>query len=186
MQKQKKGTNGYIILKMNALVDTDVIKALYNASKAGTKIDLIVRGICCLRPNIKGLSETIKVKSIIGKYLEHSRVFYFKNSEPTLFIASADCMPRNLERRLELMTPIYEKSPQKKLFEMLQLQITDNTLSWNLNFEGEYEKVEKGKDKPINNHIILEEYINKIYKTMKKDTTSSKAEHLARKLFKES
>lgn len=182
----KAGTNGYIILKMNALVDTDVIKALYNASKAGTKIDLIVRGICCLRPNIKGLSETIKVKSIIGKYLEHARVFYFKNSEPTLFIASADCMPRNLERRLELMTPIYEKSPQEKLFEMLQLQITDNTLSWNLNFQGEYEKVEKGKDKPINNHIILEEYINKIYKTMKKDTTSSKAEHLARKLFKES
>ncbi len=182
----KAGNEGCIILKMNALVDTDVIKALYNASKAGTKIDLIIRGICSLRPGVDGLSENIKVKSIIGKYLEHARVFYFKNAEPTLFIASADCMPRNLERRLELMTPIYEKSLQEKLFEMLQLQITDNILSWNLNSEGEYEKTEKGKDKAINNHIILEEYINKIYKTMKKDTTSSKAENLARKLFKES
>ncbi|HIP29469.1 MAG TPA: RNA degradosome polyphosphate kinase [Sulfurospirillum arcachonense] len=182
----KMGKDGYIILKMNALVDTDVIKALYNASKAGTKIDLIVRGICCLRPNIEGLSETIKVKSIIGKYLEHARVFYFKNSEPTLFISSADCMPRNLERRLELMTPIYEKSLQEKLFEMLKLQITDNSLSWNLRHDGEYAKVEKGKDKTINNQVILEEYMNKIYKTMKKDTSSSKAEHLARKLFKES
>jgi len=182
----KAGKDGYIILKMNALVDTDVIKALYNASKSGTKIDLIVRGICCLRPNIEGISENIRVKSIIGKYLEHARVFYFKNSEPTLFIASADCMPRNLERRLELMTPIYEKPLQEKLFEMLQLQITDNKLSWNLNNEGEYEKVERGDDKAINNHVILEEYMNKIYKTMKKDTTSSKAEHLARKLFKES
>ena len=182
----KAGKDGYIIMKMNALVDTDVIKALYNASKAGTKIDLIIRGICCLRPNVEGLSENIKVKSIIGKYLEHARVFYFKNAEPTLFIASADCMPRNLERRLELMTPIYEKPLQEKLFEMLQLQITDNRLSWNLNNEGEYEKVEKGEDKAINNHVILEEYMNKIYKTMKKDTTSSKAEHLARKLFKES
>jgi len=182
----KAGKNGYIILKMNALVDTDVIKALYNASKSGAKIDLIIRGICCLRPNIKGLSETIKVKSIIGKYLEHARVFYFKNAEPTLFITSADCMPRNLERRLELMAPIYEKSLQEKLFEMLQLQITDNVLSWNLRNDGEYAKVERGKDKAINNHVILEEYMNKIYKTMKKDTTSSKAENLARKLFKES
>lgn len=84
------------------------------------------------------------------------------------------------------MTPIFEKSLQEKLFEMLQLQITDNMLSWDLNNEGEYIKTEKGKDKAINNHEILEEYINKIYRTMKKDTTSSKAEHLARKLFKES
>ena len=182
----KVGKDGCIILKMNALVDNDVIKALYNASKAGATIKLIIRGICCLRPGIPELSENITVKSIIGRYLEHSRVFYFKNSDPTLFIASADCMPRNLERRLELMTPIFEKSLQEKLFEMLQLQITDNMLSWDLNNEGEYIKTEKGKDKAINNHEILEEYINKIYRTMKKDTTSSKAEHLARKLFKES
>ncbi|WP_458699647.1 RNA degradosome polyphosphate kinase [Sulfurospirillum sp. 1307] len=182
----KMGKDGHIILKMNALVDTDVIKALYNASKVGVKIELIIRGICCLRPNVKGLSENITVKSIIGKYLEHSRVFYFKNSEPNIFIASADCMPRNLERRLELMTPIIEKPLQEKLFEMLQLQLNDNMLSWKLRSDGEYEKVQKENEKAINNHEILEEYINKIYKTMKKDTTFSKAEILARKLFKES
>lgn len=185
-EEAKLVKDGYIILKMNSLVDTDIIKALYNASKAGAKIDLIIRGICCLRPNIKGLSENIRVKSIIGKYLEHSRVFYFKNSSPTVFISSADCMPRNLDRRLELMTPVYEIPLQEKLSEMLQLQIKDNMLSWELGSDGEYKKIERGTQKAINNHLILEEYINKIYKTMKKDTSSSKAEHLARKLFKES
>jgi len=185
-EEAKLAKDGHIILKMNSLVDTDIIKALYSASKAGIEIDLIVRGICCLRPNVKGLSENIRVKSIIGKYLEHSRVFWFKNSNPTVFISSADCMPRNLDRRLELMTPVYEKSLQEKLFEMLHLQIKDNTLSWDLGSDGEYKKTQRGKEKAINNHLILEEYINKIYKTMKRDTTSSKAEHLARKLFKES
>jgi polyphosphate kinase len=182
----KMGTEGQIIMKMNALVDTDVIKALYNASINGVSIDLIIRGICCLRPGIAGLSENIRVKSIIGKYLEHSRIFYFKHSEPNIFISSADCMPRNLERRLELMTPIFEKSLKEKVFEMLQLQIMDNMLSWNLQSNGDYEKVTKGHDKAIDNHTILEEYINKIYKTMRKDTSSNKAELLAKKLFKES
>lgn len=182
----KMGAEGQIIMKMNALVDTDVIKALYNASMNGVSIDLIIRGICCLRPGIEGLSENIRVKSIIGKYLEHSRVFYFKHTEPNIFISSADCMPRNLERRLELMTPIIEKSLKEKVFEMLQLQIMDNTLSWSLQSDGDYIKVEKGDEKAINNHIILEEYINKIYKMMKKDASSTKAEILAKKLFKES
>lgn len=182
----KHGSDGHVIMKMNSLVDTDIIKALYNASNAGVQVDLIIRGICCLKPGIKGLSENIRVKSIIGKYLEHSRVYYFKNSDPNIFISSADCMPRNLERRLELMTPIVEKSLQEKLYEMLQLQISDNTLSWHLQSDGEYVKTPKGDDKAINNHIILEEYINKIYSTMKKDTSSNKAELLARKLFKES
>jgi polyphosphate kinase len=182
----KMGTEGQIIMKMNALVDTDVIKALYNASINGVSIDLIIRGICCLRPGIEGLSENIRVKSIIGKYLEHSRIFYFKHSEPNIFISSADCMPRNLERRLELMTPIFEKSLKEKVFEMLQLQIMDNMLSWNLQNDGDYQKVARGHDKAIDNHTILEEYINKIYKTMRKDTSSNKAELLAKKLFKES
>jgi len=183
----KAGKDGHIILKMNSLVDMDVIRALYHASSCGTKIDMIIRGICCLRPGVKGLSENIKVKSIIGKYLEHSRIFYFKNTEPNIYISSADCMPRNLERRLELMTPICDKLLQNKLIEMLKLQISDNTLSWELNGSGEYHKTKRLKDdKAVNNHIILEEYVNKIYTTMKKDTTSSKAEKLAKKLFKES
>lgn len=182
----RMGSEGQITMKMNALVDIDVIKALYSASNQGVKIDLIIRGICCLRPGMEGLSENIKVRSIIGKYLEHSRVFYFKNSEPSIYISSADCMPRNLERRLELMTPIFEKSLQEKVYEMLQLQISDNSLSWELGSDGNYVKTQKDGEKIINNHVILEEYINKIYKTLKKDTSSNKAEMVARKLFKES
>ncbi len=183
--EEKHGKDGYIIAKMNALVDSDVIKALYSASIKGVKIDLIVRGICCLKPGIKGVSENIKVRSIIGKYLEHARIFYFKNSSPSIYISSADWMPRNLERRLELMSPIIEKQLQQKLLEILQLQLNDNCLAWELQENEEYIKVQKEGGKSINNHKILEDYINKIYKTLRKDTTANKAEKLARKLFKE-
>ncbi len=183
----KKGAEGFIIAKMNSLVDPDVIKALYYASTQGVKIKLIIRGICCLRPGVKGVSETIEVKSIVGKYLEHARIFYFKHSTPQMYISSADWMPRNLERRLELMTPIIEQPLMQKLYEILQLQLNDNQLSWKLGPDGEYTKIEVPKGaKPINNHQILEDYINKIYKSIKKDATSSKASRLSRKLFKES
>jgi polyphosphate kinase len=183
----KKGAEGFIIAKMNSLVDPDVIKALYYASTQGVKIKLIIRGICCLRPGVKGVSETIEVKSIVGKYLEHARIFYFKHSTPQMYISSADWMPRNLERRLELMTPIIEQPLMQKLYEILQLQLNDNQLSWKLDPDGEYTKIEVPKGaKPINNHQILEDYINKIYKSIKKDATSSKASRLSRKLFKES
>ncbi|MDD3463248.1 MAG: RNA degradosome polyphosphate kinase [Sulfurospirillaceae bacterium] len=183
----KMGKDGKIIAKMNSLVDQDVIKALYNASMQGVKINLIVRGICCLKPGIEGISENITVKSIIGKYLEHARVFYFKNSEPTMFISSADWMPRNLERRLELMTPICDRPLQQKLFEILQLQLNDNMLSWELQNSGEYAKTLRNEEeKAINNHIVLENYMNKIYKAHQKDAPLNKAEKLTKKLFKES
>ncbi|AFL68958.1 RNA degradosome polyphosphate kinase [Sulfurospirillum barnesii] len=182
------GGEGRIIVKMNSLVDPDVIQALYNASKKGVQIDIIARGICCLRPGVEGISETIRVRSIVGKYLEHARIFYFKNAEPTTtFISSADWMPRNLERRLELMTPIFDKALQQKLFEILQLQLNDNVLAWTLGSDGEYTPSFPNTDeKAINNHTILEDYMNKIYKAQKKDNTSHKAEKLARRLFKES
>jgi polyphosphate kinase len=180
------GTDGRIIVKMNSLVDPDVIEALYEASIKGVQIDIIARGICCLRPGVEGVSENIRVKSIVGKYLEHARIFYFKNAEPTTtFISSADWMPRNLERRLELMTPIFDKALQQKLFEILQLQLSDNSLSWTLGSNGEYTEIVCGDDKPINNHTILEDYMNKIYKAQKKDSTH-KAEKLVKRLFKES
>lgn len=111
----KMGSEGRIIVKMNSLVDPDVIKALYHASSQGVQIDIIARGICCLRPGVPGISDTIRVKSIIGKYLEHARIFYFKHGEPSTFISSADWMPRNLERRLELMTPIFDRQLQQKI-----------------------------------------------------------------------
>ncbi|MDR1460923.1 MAG: RNA degradosome polyphosphate kinase [Campylobacteraceae bacterium] len=180
-----KGDKGHIIAKMNSIVDSDVIKALYNASSKGVKIELIVRGICCLRPGVKDVSENITVKSIIGRYLEHARIFYFKHSSPNIFISSADWMPRNLERRLELMTPIEEKALQKKLFEILQLQLNDNMLSWSLDNDGKYTKIQNDK-KAINCQQMLDEYINRIYKTLKKDSSSSKADQLSKKLFKDS
>ena len=182
----KMGSEGRIIVKMNSLVDPDVIKALYHASSQGVQIDIIARGICCLRPGVPGISETIRVKSIIGKYLEHARIFYFKHGEPTTFISSADWMPRNLERRLELMTPIFDRQLQQKIFEILQLQLNDNALSWTLGSDGEYTQIDCGEEHSINNHTILEDYMNKIYKAQKKDTTSHKAEKLAKRLFKES
>jgi len=181
-----KGEEGRIIAKMNSLVDNDVIKALYNASMNGVKIDLIIRGICCLKPGIEGISENIRVISIVGRYLEHARIFYFRNSEPSMFISSADWMPRNLERRLELMTPIMEKPLQEKLLEILQLQLNDNYLAWELQNDKSYKRVEVTGQKVINSQKILGDYINKIFSTLRKDTNTSKADKLAKKLFKES
>jgi len=165
---------------MNSLVDSDVIKALYKASIEGVKIDLIVRGICCLKPGIKGVSENIRVVSLIGKYLEHSRIFYFKHSSPKVFIASADWMPRNLEKRYELMVPIYEKALSAKLYDLLNLQINDNVLAWELQPNDEYIKLSpKEGQKPINSQEFLENYVNKIYKQSKKNQTASR-----KKIFK--
>lgn len=180
-----KGKKGHIIAKMNSLVDSSIIRALYYASSGGVKIELIVRGICCLRPGIKGVSENIKVKSIVGKYLEHARIFYFKHSSPQMFISSADWMPRNLERRLEIMTPILDESLKDKLYEILKLQLSDNELSWLLKKDGKYRK-SGAREKSVDSQQVLEEYINRIYKSIKKDATSSKADLLTRKLFKES
>nr|WP_315083632.1 RNA degradosome polyphosphate kinase [uncultured Campylobacter sp.] len=182
--EEKKGSAGRIIAKMNALVDGDMIKALYKASAAGVKIDLIVRGICCLRPALKGVSENIRVISIVGKYLEHARIFYFAHAQPSLYIASADWMPRNLERRLELMSPIYNENLQNKLKEILKLQLSDNELAFELQSSGEYQKIEpkKGEER-INDQEFLEIYFNKIYKNIRKHDESGTA---LTKLLKES
>ncbi|TEY00528.1 RNA degradosome polyphosphate kinase [Campylobacter sp. US33a] len=182
----QKGEDGVIIAKMNSLVDSDVIKALYEASNKGVKIDLIIRGICCLRPNAE-YSKNIRVRSIIGKYLEHARIFYFKHSEPNYFISSADWMPRNLERRLELMTPIYDERSKAKLAQILRLELSDNALAYELDNEGEYHKIiPKENEKILDSQQTLEDYVSKIYKTLKKDTDQTRATHLASKLFKES
>ena len=181
------GEQGRIVAKMNALVDSDIIDALVKASSAGVKIDLIVRGICCVRPGVKGLSENIRVRSLIGKYLEHARIFYFRHAEPQIYIASADWMPRNLERRLELMTPIIDKNLQERLLEFLRLQLSDNELAFELQNSGEYAKVRpKEGDARINSQEVLEEYVSGIYKATKKDTDKGKSEQMVAKLLKES
>ncbi len=153
---------GHIILKSNSLVDPDIIKALYQASQKGTVIDLIIRGICALRPQVKGASETIRVYSIIGKYLEHPRIYYFKHDSAKCYISSADLMPRNLVRRVELMTPIQEPKLSSRIEKILLIQLRDNQLRWELNANGKYHKL-TSTGEIINNHNILEEYTNKMY-----------------------
>lgn len=180
----RKKTDGRIIAKLNSLVDDDVIKALYKASQAGVKIDLIVRGICSLKPGIEGVSENIRVISILGKYLEHARAFYFKNDEAKVYISSADWMPRNLTRRIELLTAIKDEKARDKIIQILQLQCADNSLAHELQSDGSYIKVKNDGIKTINNHRLLEDYVNKISKAATKDTASS-IEQLAAKIFSE-
>ncbi|MCX6147263.1 MAG: polyphosphate kinase 1 [Candidatus Kapabacteria bacterium] len=140
--KSTKENPGEIIAKMNALAHKEVIQALYKASQKGVKIKLLVRGVCCLKPGIKGISENIEVRSIIGRFLEHSRIFYFKNNgNEEYYISSADWMTRNLHQRVELEIPIYEKRNTKKLKEILESYWSDNTNSWRLLESGEYEKI---------------------------------------------
>ncbi len=137
-QHQTHG-NGRIVAKMNALVDGTIIAALYRASQAGVKIDLIIRGICCLKPGIPGISETINVISVIGRFLEHSRIFYFHNNgEEALYIGSADWMTRNLDRRVEAVTPIADPQMVKDLQEILGILLADNRHAWELQPDGQY------------------------------------------------
>lgn len=185
--EKDKGSEGVIIAKMNALVDSDMIDALYDASRAGVKIDLIIRGICCLKPGVKDLSENIRVRSIVGKYLEHARIFYFKHSNPEFYISSADWMPRNLERRFELMTPIYEQKHKNTLQEILHIQLRDNVLAYELKEDGEYTQVVPAQNKlKINSHDLLEKYVTKIKATQKDKDINSRTKNIAFKLFKES
>jgi len=183
-KERKHGSEGHIILKANSLVDTDIIKALYIASQKGCKVDLIIRGICCLKPGIKGISENITVSSVIGKYLEHARVFFFKHDKVKCYISSADLMPRNLVRRVELMTPILEETLTQKIEQILMLQLADNSLRWELQEDGNYTKVPP-LGKTVNNHCVLEEYVNKIHDKTKKETPNY-VSRLANRILKES
>jgi polyphosphate kinase len=111
IEHKKAGRSGHIILKMNSLVDKKMIELLYQASRAGVKVDLLVRGICCLRPHVPGVSENIQVTSIVGRFLEHSRIYYFRNGgDEEIYLGSADLMPRNLNRRVEVVFPVEDKS----------------------------------------------------------------------------
>ncbi len=180
----RKKSDGRIIAKLNSLVDEDVIRALYKASQAGVKIDLIVRGICCLKPGIEGVSENIRVISILGKYLEHARAFYFKNDEAGVYISSADWMPRNLTRRIELLTTIKDQKAKEKIVQILKLQCADNSLAHELQSDGSYIKVKHDDIKTINNHLLLEDYVNKVTKASAKESMGT-LEQIMSNIFNE-
>ena len=134
------GKPARIVAKVNGLSSPDIIKALYKASQAGVKIELIVRGICCLRPGLEGTSENISVRSIIGRFLEHERVYYFENSgaEPLVYLSSADLMPRNLKNRIEQCTPILNETIKNNIINDLEIYLKDNTCSWLMQADGKY------------------------------------------------
>ncbi len=142
------GGEAYIIAKMNSLVDTDIIKKLFKASQAGVKINLIVRGICCLRPGIKNVSENIEVCSIVDRYLEHSRIYCFANNgNPRILLSSADWMPRNLDRRIEITFPIEDKELKSKIMSILELSLSDTVKQRILQPNGSYIRIDRrGKE----------------------------------------
>ena len=146
LNEAKAGAKGRIIIKMNSLVDPAMIDALCTASQAGVEIDLVIRGICCLRPGVPGLSDNIRVRSIVGRYLEHSRIYYFANGaapgRPMYFIGSADLMERNLDRRVEALAPVEAPALQARLQEVLDVSLTDDVLAWVLDSEGAWTRVE--------------------------------------------
>ncbi|MBQ4522527.1 MAG: RNA degradosome polyphosphate kinase [Lachnospiraceae bacterium] len=141
-QHALKGKDARIVAKMNSLCDPMIIAALYDASKAGVKIELIIRGICCLKVGIPGVSENISVRSIVGDFLEHSRIFYFKNDgKEEVYMGSADWMPRNLDKRVEILFPVEDETLKKKVISILDLQLSDNKKAHMLMPDGSYKKV---------------------------------------------
>jgi polyphosphate kinase len=153
------GQAGRITMKMNSLVDTEMIEALYSASQAGVRVDLIIRGICCLLPGVPGLSETIRVRSILGRYLEHSRVYYFANGDrsgkPLYYIGSADLMPRNLDGRVEVLVPVFRDEHQRRLQELLDVSLAEGTRAWELGSDARWQRV--GGDHGIDSQAQLYE-----------------------------
>jgi polyphosphate kinase len=150
---------GLIQFKSNALEDKDITKALYRASQAGVHVDLILRDTCRLRPGIKGLSENISVISIVGRFLEHARIFYFRNNgNEEYFIGSADLMKRNLESRVEVVTPIEDPECQKRLREIIDIQLSNKRSVWDMQSDGTYIKrqPEKGDDPRTVQEILIE------------------------------
>ena len=149
---------GRIIIKINSLVDTEIIMLLYKASSSGVKISLIIRGICCLRPGIQGLSDNIKVTSIVDRHLEHSRIFYFKNGgREDIYLSSADLMERNLDRRVELLFPIQDEALKKRMKSILDIYLNDNVKARELKYDGRYLRVNRRGKKPIHSQVYLHE-----------------------------
>jgi polyphosphate kinase len=153
----KEYGNGRIIAKMNSLTDKALIIKLYEASQAGVKIDLIVRGICCLRPRIPGVSENIRVRSIVGRFLEHSRIYYFHhNGEEKVFLSSADMMTRNMEKRVEILFPIFAEDLKKRIMKILSIMLSDNVKAREQDQNGNYHYVKRREgEEEIDSQLVL-------------------------------
>lgn len=171
----KAGEQAHIIAKMNSLCDKDIIVALYEASSAGVKIDLIIRGICCLKVGIPGVSENITVRSIVGNFLEHSRIYYFENGgNPEYYLSSADWMPRNLERRVEILFPILEKNLQEKVRHILDCQLKDTLKAQILQPDGTYDKIDKRGKVLFGSQAFFADEATKLVKEAKKQVTDKR------------
>ena len=149
--------DGHITMKMNSLVDPGIIESLYDASQRGTRVELIARGICCLRPGVPGLSANITVRSVVGRYLEHSRIYRFgaRGRERHYYLGSADMMPRNLDRRVEALTPVIDPNLQFRLDEMLDVVMADDNLAWELRSDGSWARVREVGG--VDAHIVLQD-----------------------------
>ena len=160
IEHHRQHGGGHVILKMNALVDAEIIRMLYRASVAGVKVDLLVRGICCLRPGVPGVSENIRVISIVGRFLEHSRIYYFRNNgDEQIYVGSADLMPRNLNRRVEILFPIEESRVIRFLREeVLDIYLSDNVKAREMRPDGTYGRrpLEKGEARINSQEVLLE------------------------------
>ena len=169
----KKHNNGYILFKNNSLADEEVILRLYQASKAGVKIDLVTRGMCRLRPKVKDLSENINVYSIVGRFLEHSRAYYFHNNgNANLYIGSADIMQRNFDRRVETLFPIEDNRIKEDVIEILRMYLTDTTKTWVMGSNGNYTRKEellKISEEPFEKINIQEAFVKKVIKKHEKE-----------------
>ncbi|WP_195502545.1 polyphosphate kinase 1 [Coprococcus comes] len=156
----KKGTNGRIIMKMNSVTDVDFIQKVSEASNAGVKVDLIVRGICCILPGVKGYTENLRVTSIVGRYLEHPRIFLFgTGADQKIYIGSADMMTRNTEKRVEVACPVYDETIRKQLTHMLKIMLMDNVKARELKSDGKYYMKEKGTSKVNSQEYFMREAI---------------------------
>lgn len=156
----KKGTNGRIIMKINSVTDVDFIQKVSEASNAGVKVDLIVRGICCILPGVKGYTENLRVTSIVGRYLEHPRIFLFgTGADQKIYIGSADMMTRNTEKRVEVACPVYDETIRKQLTHMLKIMLADNVKARELKSDGKYYMKEKGTSKVNSQEYFMREAI---------------------------
>ena len=172
----QEGRPAHIIAKMNSLCDKEVIMALYKASAAGVKIELIIRGICCLKTGIPGISENITVKSIVGNFLEHSRIFYFYNNGwENIYMGSADWMPRNLDRRVEILFPVEDEVCKKQVMHILDIQLKDNVKAHYLQADNTYQKPDKrGKALVSSQDYFCQEAISRAKEGKKKEEELSR------------